>query len=266
MKKRLAFILAGTITISILLSACGGTEKNAQESTATESTVAQTSVSQETEAKKEITLVATTNLVAEQATMLDDMLKAYTAENPNVKIEFSAPGKQYEDLLKVKMASNDMPDIFSTHGWAKLRYGNFVADLKDRTWAAKIDPAFKPIISDDNGKVYCLAFDQDKSGPIYNVEVFEKYGVQIPITMDELLAACETIKTKSNGEVTPIACAAEGWQEAQFFDFFATSLLISPSQNYQHNCWMVLLIGQNGIHWRKFGRICMQRDISIKTC
>ncbi|MDI5788653.1 hypothetical protein PO124_10375 [Bacillus licheniformis] len=31
-----------------------------------------------------------------------------------------------------QMAANDMPDLFDTHGWAKIRYGEYTADLK--TW------------------------------------------------------------------------------------------------------------------------------------
>lgn len=188
--------------------------------------------SSNSDSPKEVTMTAITNLVGEWAQVLEDMLKAYSFSNPNVKIEFSTPGKEYDNVIMIKMATNNMPDLFSTHGWSKIRYGNFVADLKDRSWASKIDPTFKPIISDDSGKIYTLAFDQDKSGPIYNVDVFQKYNIKVPKTFDEFMTVCETIKTMSNGEVTPIACSAEGWEEAQFFDFFASSLFISPKDNY----------------------------------
>lgn len=186
----------------------------------------------DSELPKKITLTAVTNLVGEWALVLEDILLAYSSVNPAVDIEFSAPGKDYDNVMKIKMATNEMPDLFSTHGWAKIRYGSFVADLRDRTWASRIDPGFKPIISDESGKIYTFAFDQDKSGPIYNLDIFEKYGIEVPETFDEFIAACETIKNQSGGEVTPIACSAEGWQEAQFFDFFASALFISPESNY----------------------------------
>ena len=56
--------------------------------------------------------------------------------NPDIKVEFSAPGADYEKLMKIKMAANDMPDVFSTHGWAKVRYGDFLLDLRDQPWAS----------------------------------------------------------------------------------------------------------------------------------
>lgn len=233
MKSKLIAIVSILVIFALLLTACGQKAADSGKDAPVESTLKEEPTKEEPakEEPKKVSLTATTNLVGEWSKVLEDMLKAYSTENPNVTIEFSAPGKEYENLLKVRMASSDMPDLFSTHGWSQIRYGDFVADLKDRPWASQIDPAFKPIIADDTGKVYALAFDQDKSGPIYNVEVFQKYGVEVPETMDEFMAACETIKTKSNGEVTPIACAAEGWEEAQFFDFFASSLFISPEDN-----------------------------------
>lgn len=230
MKRKLLFVVSLIVAVTMLFTACG--QKSVENVTPTQSETKKEEPTKE-EPKKEVVLTATTNLVGEWAKILEDMLKAYSVENPNVKIEFSAPGKEYGNILQIKMASNDMPDLFSTHGWSVIKYGNFVADLKDRPWASRIDPGFKPIISDSSGKIYTFAFDQDKSGPIYNVDVFKKYGVEVPKTFDEFMAVCETIKTKSNGEVTPIACAAENWEEAQFFDFFATALLISPKDNHE---------------------------------
>ncbi len=232
MKKRNLTVVAGTLlTAAIMLTACGGSNTTAQD-TAKETTKESAAAVETTkESAAPVSLTVMTNMAFEQGKILSEIFTSFTAENTNIKVEDITPGKGYEDLMKVKMASNDMPDLFSTHGWAKIRYADFVADLKDRAWAKDIDPGFKPNIADETGKVYTLAFDQDKSGIIYNVDIFNQYGIEVPKTIDEFMAACETIKTKSNGKVTPIACATEGWEEAQYFDYFATSLLITPKEN-----------------------------------
>lgn len=223
-KRKWLAAVSASLVVALALTACGS--KPATQDT-------QKATAQATKAPaKQVTLNVMTNMAFENGKVLNDIFSAFTKANPDIKVEDATPGKGYEDLMKLKMASNDMPDLFSTHGWAKIRYGKFCADLKDRPWAKDIDPNFKPLIADDAGKVYTLAFDQDKSGIVYNVEIFEKYGIQVPKTIDEFIAACETIKTKSNGDVTPITCATEGWEEAQYFDYLATSLLISPKQNY----------------------------------
>ncbi|PZE20561.1 ABC transporter substrate-binding protein [Paenibacillus xerothermodurans] len=179
------------------------------------------------------TLTVATNVVGEPAKVLQTIADKFMQENPDVKVEFSAPGAEYENIMKVKMASNSMPDVFATHGWSKARYGQYLLDLKDEPWAKQLDDAIKPAVTDESGKVYALPIDQDKSGPAYNAEVLEKYGVQVPTTWDELLAAAEQIKTKSNGEVTPIHIGgADSWPIGQFVDFMATSLFISPQNNF----------------------------------
>jgi len=237
--KRFAVVLSILLLVTFVFTACNKTQdssgKGNENNTTTQGSQdnAQGDTNSSNAGSSEpVTLTVQTNLVGEHAKILEDMMKAYSQTHTNVTIDFSAPGKEYENMMKVKMASNDMPDMFSTHGWSKIRYGNYLANLSGRAWASKIVDSFKPVVSDDTGKVYVLAFDQDKSGPIYNPAIFEEYGVEVPKTFDEFMEACETIKTKSGGKVTPIGCAAENWEEAQFFDFFATALLISPAENY----------------------------------
>jgi raffinose/stachyose/melibiose transport system substrate-binding protein len=176
-----------------------------------------------------VTLTMMTNLPAEHGKVLEGIANDFMAQNPGIKIDFSAPGATYEQTMKVKMAANDMPDLFSTHGWAKARYGNFLADLSGRPWAKSVSDGIKDIVTDASGKLYTLPFDVDVSGPIYNIDLFNQYGIAVPKTMAELLAAAETIKAKSKGTVVPFTVSTCGWVEAQFFDFFATPAFISAA-------------------------------------
>jgi raffinose/stachyose/melibiose transport system substrate-binding protein len=231
-KSKLLLIFS-TLLLSVwALSACGSSNNNASSPSSSTDPSPSASASASTPDDKEVTLTVMTNIVGEPATVLEDIAKQFQVENPNIKIEFSAPGAEYENIMKVKMASNAMPDVFSTHGWAKVRYGQYLADLKDEAWVAQIDDAIKPVVTDDTGKVYALPIDQDKSGPVYNKDVLDKYGVQVPTTWDELMKAAEEIKTKSNGTVVPIHIGgADSWPIGQFFDFMATPAFISPESN-----------------------------------
>jgi len=183
-------------------------------------------------APEPVTISVITNRVGEQAKLLEDIARKFEAENPDVKIDFSAPGKDYESLMKIKMAANDMPDVFSTHGWAKIRYGNFLLDLKDQPWAAQIDKAIKPAVTDDSGKVYVLPMDQDKGGPVFNADILTQYNIEVPTTWADFMAACETIKTESQGKVLCVHMGgADAWPVGQFYDFFSTPLAVSPEAN-----------------------------------
>jgi ABC-type glycerol-3-phosphate transport system substrate-binding protein len=75
------------------------------------------------------TLSVSTNIVGNSADVLEKIAKQFEKENPGIKIELSRPGKDYEKVMKIKMAAGDLPDVFSTHGWAVIRYGDFLLDL-----------------------------------------------------------------------------------------------------------------------------------------
>jgi raffinose/stachyose/melibiose transport system substrate-binding protein len=68
---------------------------------------------------KPVTLSVATNRVGTQAKLLEEIARKFEQENPGINIDFSAPGSEYEHLMKLKMDAKDMPDVFSTHGWAQ---------------------------------------------------------------------------------------------------------------------------------------------------
>ena len=40
-------------------------------------------------------------------------------------------------MMKTKMAANDLPDLWTTHGWSVNRYSEYLRPLNDREWAKK---------------------------------------------------------------------------------------------------------------------------------
>ncbi|WP_223285284.1 ABC transporter substrate-binding protein [Paenibacillus sp. PL91] len=228
--KRLMFL---TLVLVFLLSACSsqGTKENESATNAGSANNTSTETNTNT-SEKPVTISASTNVVGEQAALIQELTEKFMTENPNIKVELTAPGSEYENIMKLKMASNELPDVFSTHGWSQIRYGDYLADLKDEEWVSRLQEAIKPAVTDASGKVYALPMDQDKSGMAYNAEVLEKYGIEIPKTYDELMAAAEKIKTESKGEVVPFHVGgADSWTLGQFFNYFATPLYISPTEN-----------------------------------
>ncbi|SFI34683.1 raffinose/stachyose/melibiose transport system substrate-binding protein [Paenibacillus sp. UNC496MF] len=165
-----------------------------------------------------------------------DMMKSiaadFTKENPNIQVEFQFPGAEYENILKVKMAANDLPDVFDTHGWAVIRYGNYLADMKDEPWAANLTDTIKPVVTDKNGKVEALVLSEAKDGISYNAGLLEQYGIKPPTTFAELMDAAEKLKTESKGAVTPFFMSGiDNGMIGGFLDLYATSQYISPSTN-----------------------------------
>jgi raffinose/stachyose/melibiose transport system substrate-binding protein len=191
-----------------------------------------------------------TNALGEQASVLQDIAQGFMNENPDIKVDFNSIGADYENILNIKVASDDLPDVWSTHGWAKERYGKYLEDLSSEKWADQIVDSLKPSVRDENGKVYCLPMDDDKAGPIYNKEILDRYNVKVPKTFDDFINACETIKQKSNGTITPVYIGADDdWAIGNFYDLMAVPLYLSPNPSYANDF-------KNGtFDWSKFNEI-----------
>lgn len=154
-----------------------------------------------------------------------DISRAFEASHPEIKVELQFPGFQYEEILKVKLATNELPDIFDTHGWAKTRYGKYLEDLRDEPWANQLTDTIKSVVTDEEGKVYVLPISEARDGFSYNVNVLDKYHIQVPVTFDELMVAADKILKESHREVVPFFFSGiDSWTIGQYFDYFASSL------------------------------------------
>ncbi|MFS0560478.1 ABC transporter substrate-binding protein [Terribacillus sp. 179-K 1B1 HS] len=212
MKKRMVLI-ALSISAIFLLAACGN------------------SASGDGEVK--LTLMSTATNQEDQK-IFKEIVADFEEENPDIDIEDSYPTDGYEEMARVKMAANDMPDLFDTHGWAKTRYAEYTVDLSDMEWTANLDEAMKSLLTDDSGKLHAFPINQALDGLTYNKNVLDEYGVEPPETFDGFMKALETIKEKSKGEVIPFWLGgSDKSQFGQYFDQFATPLLItSPSNSH----------------------------------
>ena len=183
--------------------------------------------------KTVVTLYSTVTNEADKLT-LQNVVKKFEKENPDIDIKENYPAGDYESMLRVKMAANDMPDLFDTHGWAILRYGEYVEDLKDMNWVNDLDPSLDQILKDETGKVYAYPLNQAKDGITYNATLLEEYGITPPSTFDEFMTALETVKEKGKGEVTPLWFAGSDKNAfGQYFDQFSTPLLVTGEKNYK---------------------------------
>ncbi len=229
-KKIFAILLTVAMTMSLTVGCSGGTSDASDQKGSKPTTAVQSSKSDEA-----VTLTVWTQRAGDEASIFEEVIKDFEKANPNIKVDFNAPGKDYENMLRIKMSSNEMPDVWSTHGWAVGRYSELLADLSSESWVSRMIPSIKDQVTDKNGHVISMCIDSDTAGIGYNVDVFQKYGVTPPKTIDELYAVCEKIKTASNGKVTPIHIGGgDGFPIAQAVDYLSSTLCTTDSKhNYQ---------------------------------
>lgn len=171
-----------------------------------------------------------TNVVGERAEALEAVCKEFEEES-GYKVDFQAPGASYEELLKTKMSANELPDVFTTHGWSVARYSDYLMPINDLEWAADISDQIKPVITNADGEMFVLPMDMDIAGIVCNMTVLEEAGVNADElkTWDDFSAACEKIKEAGK---TPIHMGGkDGWTIGQYFDWAAPSYYVTDENN-----------------------------------
>ncbi|MDR2798131.1 MAG: extracellular solute-binding protein [Treponema sp.] len=151
----------------------------------------------------------------------------FMAANPNVKVNITMVANDaYKQKLAVAMSSGRMPDIFiSWSGGPMNEYAKAgtIADLtaymnaqgyKDTFLDAAINQATY------QGKMYGVPVENVAVCTVfYNKEIFARYGFQIPTTIRQLEAICDTLV--QNG-IKPFSLANKTqWTGSMYFMHFA---------------------------------------------
>ncbi|WP_173915459.1 ABC transporter substrate-binding protein [Halobacillus sp. Marseille-Q1614] len=213
--------LVGGIGMAALLAACGGGGAESEGGSDGEVSGAQ---------EGKLTVALTASSEGERNTF--EELIAEFEEESEVDVEASFPAGGYEDQMRVQMAANDLPDVFDTHGWSQLRYGEYVLDQRDMDWVENLKPAMKDIVTDEDGKVYTYPVNMAQDGVIYNKNVLEKYGIEVPQTWDEFVEALKTVRDESGGQVAPLWVAGgDGFPLGQMVDQMMTPMFATDEEN-----------------------------------
>lgn len=151
----------------------------------------------------------------------DAVVAAYLADHPGTEIEVIAETDQgVKDKLRVMAASNTLPDVYFS--WAgdftkKFVRGDLARDLTgdvSGAWKDSFTPAALEAYTYD-GKLYGVPFTLDAKYIVYNKKLFADNGVDVPKTLEDLLAACDTFKDK--GVTDPMAFGNQyGWPAIHF--------------------------------------------------
>ncbi|KQO63560.1 ABC transporter substrate-binding protein [Curtobacterium sp. Leaf261] len=103
--------------------------------------------------------------------------KQFEKKNPSIKVDLKTGGNDYESQIKVRLAANNPPDLWATHGWSLDRYSSFLAPLQDESWAKHFNKVLDPAMKNDEGQFFALPVDTAVSGLIVNETVLQKAGV-----------------------------------------------------------------------------------------
>jgi len=216
MKKLLSALLCLTMLTSVLAGCSTG---GSSETSATDKTAAATTTTGASETAAQTTSGSSDKAVEinmfisqpEYADAIGKLIAEYKTVKPNVTINYETTQNDYPTLLKAKLNSGDVPDIFaSTAGKEIDVYKEYSLDLSDQPLMETMLPAVQAAMVDGAGKgMYGIAIKGNYFGLIYNKALFEQAGItKVPETMTELTAACETLKAAG---ITPFTGGLSEW-------------------------------------------------------
>lgn len=205
MKKTLMrpLCLLAMLALVLGLFACGG---SGQQTTGTEKAAQQDEFAPalDTKTAASITVAGSySNFEALEAVF--DQFKEYY---PNVDLSY-VKLDDYNQTIATALESDEAPNVFVSLPWMrdKAEYeGLFAAaeDLSDKSLGINLDCIREGLLlKDADGSVPMVPIFTTTLGMLVNEDLFEKEGIAIPQTYDELLAACKSFKEK--GYASPLA-------------------------------------------------------------
>ena len=172
-------------------------------------------------------------------------IAAFKQQYPDIKVTYKkVPNNNYTAVLRPALASNDGPDVFTLAASGSVgpvqTFAPYALDLtaptekllgsgwKSKLYAQGVD-AFTV-----KGRYVAAPFAKVGAGIIWvNKNLFDKFGVTIPTTLDEWKAACQTFR--ANG----LGCLQEGVNSG-----FDVDTLHSIADSVQPGFWANAVAGK----------------------
>lgn len=250
MRKIALTALAGLMAVNMM----GCSKAPEEPAEVTEAVQKESETSEGAAASTGVTIEFLYNLNGEAVSdAVQEVCRKFTEET-GIGVEAVMPGSNFSDIMKTRMASNQLPDVWTTHGWAVARYAEYLSPLNEFSFAEHISPSIEEQITDAEGNLYTLPVDMDLTGIIYNANVLEEAGIKVDdlLTWDDFEAACDQIKAAGK---TPIQLGGkDNYTIGNMMDFVAPTLITNENEDAQQ----ALLNG--GFDWEQWNIVVEKID------
>lgn len=142
---------------------------------------------------------------------INGLIADFEAANPDIDIVADCVlNDSYKEKIRVQVSTDDIPDVFfswsGAFGENLTKSGRVLAldevIAADPDWANQIvEGQWAPF--NYGGKQYGVPWSMDGKAFFYNADLFKELGIEVPTTYTELLAVCETLR--ANGCEEPIS-------------------------------------------------------------
>ncbi|TDE94023.1 carbohydrate ABC transporter substrate-binding protein [Occultella glacieicola] len=132
------------------------------------------------------------------ATAAQELVDAFNAANEDVVVtlEVQPGGTEGDNLMKTKLATGEMADVFHYNSGSLLQALNpdqNLVDLSDQEWADSLVEDMRTVVSTDNG-FYGAPWGTTQAGAImYNKPIYEELGLEVPTDWASFMANNQAI-------------------------------------------------------------------------
>lgn len=147
-----------------------------------------------------------------------EVIADYEASQDDVRVVLDTSGV---DPVSASFVRGNPPDLMMAN--YNMEVSRFVerctvSDLSDLDAASQYNPDLQPLLDQYGvceGQTSAIPYSIMAAGIIYNKDIFEEYGLEVPETWDELIEVCEALQAEG---ITPIyltGASADNWTIGQ---------------------------------------------------
>ena len=138
----------------------------------------------------------------EAATYFDQVEEQFNASHDDIHLTISSPNDA-STILRTRFIREDYPDIIGIGGDINYSYyvdADILADVADYPGLADVKQSYLDILENleitPKDGTYGVPYVANAAGILYNKDMFEEHGWEIPESWGELIDLCEEIKAE----------------------------------------------------------------------
>ena len=143
----------------------------------------------------------------EAVSIFEQLMNEFNSTHDDIYLNIQSPADAVT-VMKTRFVRENYPDVIGIGGdadYASFTDSNILADVSDCPTMEEVNPAYRDILESVTyvpmDGVFGVPYVANAAGMLYNVDMFEEKGWEIPTTWDEFIALCDEIKAE--GEVLP---------------------------------------------------------------
>jgi raffinose/stachyose/melibiose transport system substrate-binding protein len=129
----------------------------------------------------------------------NEIIADFEAENPDIRVVQNQVADA-DTAIRTLLVKDRVPDVITLNAngnFGRLAQAGVFYDFSDEPVLETINPAVQEILADlgtYGDEVNGLGYVNNANGVIYNQDIFEEQGLEVPETWDEFIAVCDALE------------------------------------------------------------------------